>query len=72
MLRGLDTVEDDMSIPDVRALFCLRRWRGAVLEPDAVVQATKIPALLAFYKNIYKRDFSAVCTGSGLRTPWRC
>ena len=39
VLRGLDTVEDDMALDD----------------------AIKVPELLAFHKNIYKRNFTVAC-----------
>ena len=61
VLRGLDTVEDDMSIPEARGSvqpgMRLRRSRASH------AQDVKIPALLAFHKSIYDRKFSAVRCG---------
>ncbi len=68
VLRGLDTVEDDMSIPDVRArcrphvpaAASAARRGGQLVEAVCVhAQHIKLPALLSFHERIYERDFSA-------------
>lgn len=61
VLRGLDTVEDDMSIPEARAGVRPGTRLRRSLAPHA--QDVKIPALLAFHKSIYDRKFSAVRRG---------
>ena len=60
VLRGLDTVEDDMSIPDVRAARDSPCFSCTDAPRRAALQDVKIPALLSFHTRIYERDFSAV------------
>ena len=62
VLRGLDTVEDDMSIPEARARAALRMRLRRSRAADS--QDVKIPALLSFHKSIYDRKFSAVRGGA--------
>ena len=57
VLRGLDTVEDDMSIPEARA--GVRPGVRLRCSHASDTQDVKIPALLAFHKSIYDRKFSA-------------
>lgn len=61
VLRGLDTVEDDMSLAKVASTIAPRQGVLHALESHALVTTTqeiKLPALKAFYKSIYKADFS--------------
>ena len=70
VLRGLDTVEDDMSIPEARAVT--RHSMRLCCSRAAHAQDVKIPALLAFHKSIYDRKFSAARSGPRGAPPVAC